>query len=228
MTEPVRDPAENAVPRRWRNRLDRLTRRWSIALAMAAGVDDPGLAEPVHAILQRYALALRRALHGAAHPPSAGEPRMLEFPQENADRMARRDATDSTNRTTQPRHLPPSPALWLALGVNDEAIVPTDAAEPARLLARFCALTGVSPDHIGGQGAHLAGIAFYWAVFARVAGARDLSHERATALLRELRECRERLAAFVSESAPGLRANATSSGKSRPAIRAPGPPDAKP
>lgn len=188
---------------RWATRLHRLTGRWTAALARAAGVHHPERLESVRLILTEYASALRRAgswdASRVAGALPAGELPSLTLLPSGATIGSGGASEPEASSIASVLLAAPSPALAAVRDVLGRPPAAPETESPSDLFARFCALTGISPAHIGGHGAHVAGIAFYWAVFARLTGGLAVSHEQETALLACLRRCREQLTAVASD-----------------------------
>jgi len=166
--------------------LDRLARELSNRLATAVNMADAGRVTALQAEIRDYALALLRARMGLLSPSSRSD----SAPPSGAATTPR----SASRRASSSPAPPPSAAAGASTtlrrnGRNYEITPPT--------LKRFCELTGVSESHIGGCGSNLAGIAFYFAVFAILTSGTELPLESIRQLLDQLREAREQIDAFV-------------------------------
>ncbi len=170
--------------RRLTSHLDRLVAEQSRKLAAVVGLADAERLAVLRTEIRDYALALLRARLGLlAGGSSASSPA--------------RPAAASSGRPA-----PPSPAS----ARSPDSAGPDDGAprrngrhyrvSPATL-KQFCELTGVSASHIGGSGSSLAGIAFYFTMFAVLASETELPPATIRRLLAQLRETRAQIDAFI-------------------------------
>lgn len=170
--QPLRLTAQSR--RRFAEALRRTASQMAQVLAACVGVETPSRLETLRREIESYALALVRARLG-----------LLRLDAEASATAAHQiaGAADHPAETVLPLSKGPG-------GSAARAAIPED-------LDRFCKLTGVSPEHVGGQGSNLAGIAFYFRVFTILTSRRQVPLERLERLLSELRRCREQLDGFV-------------------------------
>ena len=167
--------------------LGRLVPELAAALAAAVGPAEPHRLQALHQEIHDYALALLRARLGLLSGTTGAGLPSPTLPASAGERKTSR----ATGRRSQskPSGLPAKPAPLRRDG-RDYRLSPA-------MLKRFCQLTGVSESHIGGCGSNLAGIAFYFDVFAILTADTDVPLEALGQLLDRLRATRERIDAFV-------------------------------
>lgn len=193
---------------RWQERLDRLTRAWTACLADAVDTSDARRLTLLDEELRAYTLAGWRARSTAAASParSAPAPRTIgsasstALPGDPGPASHLLNEPSGVEGIVSDAQRPPELPIRTR---EDSGVAPSPFPTAPRMIHDFCDATGISAEHLGGGGANLAAIAFYFRVFCLLTSDHEVSRERVTLLLRRLRHCREALNEFVAGRDPG-------------------------
>lgn len=167
--------------------LGRLVEELGAGLAAAVSAREPHRLDALHQEIHDYALALLRARLGLLSGTAGADATSAALPASAGESQPTRGGP---HRSRAKSKAPPGKPAPLRRDGRDYQL-------SAAMLKRFCQLTGVSESHIGGCGSNLAGIAFYFDVFAILTADTDVPLETLGQLLDQLRETRERIDAFV-------------------------------